>query len=105
CLVAVVCLVLPACLFTEHGTGGGGDDDCLEVPTTGAPIAQALQRNPESLTCEGFGGPFPCDPACGPCPADAEPPAVSWGFCGSPCETLVETSCEADVGCRVVKDA
>jgi hypothetical protein len=107
CLFLVACLVLPACLFTEHGTGGDDDDDCLEVPTGAEDLASepAPQRNPEQLTCESFGG-FPCNPDCGPCPLGGEEsqPAVSWGFCGSFCEGLDEKSCEVDPGCRVAKD-
>jgi hypothetical protein len=104
CLVLVACLLLPACLISEHGRSPGDDDDCLAVPTGAEKAASepAPQRNPEQLTCESFG--FPCDPACGPCPA-LESPAVSWGFCGSFCETLDETACAADSGCRVVRDA
>jgi hypothetical protein len=79
-----------------------GDDECL-LPAAEPAIAPAPQRNPDSLTCESFGGGF-CNPECGPCPLSAVP-LPSWGFCGSTCEALSETACEQEAGCRVVKDA
>jgi hypothetical protein len=86
--------------------GGSGDDVCafdLAEPAA----APAPQRNPETLTCESFGG-GGCNPDCGPCPLADQPalaPLPSWGFCGSTCEALSETACASDPACRVVKDA
>jgi hypothetical protein len=80
----------------------GGDDVCL----AGAEPASlpAPQRNPDTLTCESFGG-GGCLPECGPCPALDLAPLPSWGFCGSTCEALSEADCTRTDGCRVVKDA
>jgi len=105
--VCVVLLLASGCLITEHGRGGG-DDDCLapagatDTGGGGAASLPAPQRNPNTLTCESFGG--GCDPSCGPCEG-VFAPEVTWGFCGSSCESLDETACAADDTCRVVKDA
>src|SRR5262249_11431211 len=64
----------------------------------------APQRNPQTLTCEQFGG--GCDPRCGPCDLAADlAPLPTWGFCSSECEQLAEAQCAASPQCRVVKDA
>lgn len=80
----------------------GGDDVCL----AGAEPASlpAPQRNPDTLTCEAFGG-GGCLPQCGPCPAIDLAPLPTWGFCGSTCESLSADACAKDAGCRVVKNA
>jgi hypothetical protein len=109
-LVSLVGLSGCFIVFPEHGTGG--DDDCLLPPTGGGtkngsePVAIAPLRNPNTLTCDSFGG-GGCDPSCGPCPLEdtALAPIPSWGSCGSSCEGLDETTCAADSSCRVVKDA
>jgi hypothetical protein len=81
----------------------GGDDDICLLAAAEPAIAPAPQRNPETLTCEAFGG--GCSPECGPCPEIALAPSPSWGFCGSTCDALSETACAQNAGCRVVKDA
>jgi len=82
---------------------GGDDDVCLAGAEPA--LAPAPLRNPDTLTCDSFGG--GCVPECGPCPALAADlaPIPSWGACGSACEALSEGECEKDAGCRVVKDA
>jgi hypothetical protein len=93
-------LVLASGCTLVFDDGGGGDDICLLAEAASLP---APQRNPDTLTCESFGG--GCSPECGPCPAVDLAPSTSWGFCGSACEALSETACAADAGCRMVKDA
>jgi hypothetical protein len=79
--------------------GGGGSG--AEAPAQG-------QRNPETGICEYFGGggPFPCDPECGPCPEDdglADPiPPPTWGYCESECTFLDEQTCQDTSGCRAI---
>ena len=105
-LVSLAMLLALASGCTLVFVDDGGDDDiCVFAEPASAP---APQRNPDTLTCESFGG--GCIPECGPCPAaEAEPalrqPIPSWGFCGSTCESLPEAACATDPGCRVVKDA
>jgi len=89
---------VPNCPLAEPASGPG------------ASIAPIELRNPDDLTCRAFG--YPCDPACGPCPAVDESPSIahsqplpSWGYCESSCEGLGETACAARSDCRVVKDA
>jgi hypothetical protein len=118
--LALVCLVsLSGCfiVFPEHGNGGDDDDDCLLPPAGGGtepgggrePSAIAPLRNPNTLTCDDFGGGGECRPECGPCPLGIEDQALapipSWGTCFSSCENLDETTCGARTDCRVVKDA
>jgi hypothetical protein len=81
---------------------GGDDAVCLAGAEPAA--LPAPQRNPDSLTCESFGG-GGCLPECGPCPALDLAPIPTWGFCGSACESLSESACAQDAGCRVVKNA
>ena len=89
------------CALVFDDGDDGGDDVCL----AGAEPASlpAPQRDPDTLTCQSFGG--GCVPECGPCPAIALAPVPSWGFCGSTCESLSEIDCAANTGCRVIKDA
>ncbi|RMH41710.1 MAG: hypothetical protein D6689_10485 [Deltaproteobacteria bacterium] len=85
---------------------GDDDDDCnygLDDPSPGA--SPDMLRNPETGQCEYFGGGYPCDDRCGPCPepagAEADPIAYpSWAICDGYCETLDEVSCWAADGCR-----
>ncbi len=79
------------------------DDDCL-LPAAEPASAIAPQRNPETLTCEAFGG-GGCNPECGPCPLIDLGPVPTWGFCFHTCESLSETECATAAECRVVKDA
>lgn len=100
-LLAMILGLAPGCMLV-FDDGGSGDDVCL----AGAPEAASLpapQRNPDTLSCESFGG--GCDLGCGPCPAAAFAPIPSWGFCNGACEMLTEAACAKDAGCRVVKDA
>jgi len=92
---SLLCLAAGCVLFSTDGGHTCRDED------VGAPAP--LQRNPDTLICESIGVP-PCDPACGPCPA-VDSPAVSWGICGSPCETLDRAACAASTSCRVVLEA
>jgi len=99
---SVLCLVSSCLLFDS-----GGGHQCLRDLSGEKDVQPAPQRDPETLICESFGGP-PCDPSCGlPCPAvgAADQPAVSWGFCGSPCEALDEATCATSDTCRVVREA
>ncbi|MEO8699088.1 MAG: hypothetical protein ABI867_03560 [Kofleriaceae bacterium] len=91
--------------FDDHGKSclATGDDVLEDV------VAPVLLRNPESLTCDAFGGGGGCDPACGPC-ADGPiegltPPIPTWASCDSSCNTLDEPACGARSDCRVIKDA
>jgi hypothetical protein len=114
-LALLVCLLSGCYIINpEHGTGGD-DDDCLTPPVgegsggkdEPASVVAPL-RNPNTLTCDTFGGGGPCDPNCGPCPLEegqALAPIPSWGQCFSSCEQLDESSCEVRTDCRVVKDA
>jgi hypothetical protein len=94
-------LVLTSGCVLVFDDDDGGDDVCL----AGAEPASlpAPQRNPDTLSCQSFGG--GCAPGCGPCPAVALVAQPSWGFCGSTCDSLSETDCATNTGCRVVKDA
>ena len=126
--------LLPAMGCNLYFNGGGGDPCEDEWGGGGAaelPSAPLLLRNPETGVCEdfgGWGGPYPCDDACGPCdnavppqitpapvPAGDEPdgesapsfedqadpaPQPTWGYCDSYCEGLEEGSCLATDGCR-----
>ncbi|CAN5807604.1 hypothetical protein BH11MYX3_BH11MYX3_45000 [soil metagenome] len=101
--LGLIAVIAPGCLFTEHGSGGGGDDVCVQ--TDGVPaIAPAPLRDPNDLTCDSFGG--GCNPTCGPCPEFADlAPIPSWGVCGSSCDSLGASACASDPSCRTVKDA
>lgn len=106
--LAVALLTLSSCsLYFDDDDdpcdfGGTGSDGAAE-PAVG-------QRNPETGTCEYFGGggggPLPCDPECGPCPAALEEsdraPLPSWGLCESACTGLDEATCQDTTGCRAV---
>ncbi len=101
--LALVVALAPGCIWNEHGSGGGGDDVCVE---TGKPfVAPAPLRDPSNLTCQSIGG--GCNPACGPCPAVTADlaPIPSWGICGSSCDSLGASACGNDPSCRLVKDA
>lgn len=81
------------------------DDDCALV---GAPEAYPNElRDPFTGQCQPFGGGYPCDDRCGPCPlADVAAPAIpDWGQCWGTCSGLDEASCAAAEECRVVYDA
>src|SRR5262245_32921079 len=97
--LSLALVIISACMLLFYDR----PDD--EVSRPGAPAAPppAPHRNPESRTCESF-GPV-CDAACGPCPLFAFAPQPSWGLCGSACESLSESACAQDPGCRIVKDA
>ncbi len=105
-LLLVVVLASGCELFFDDG--GKRPPECLDTPAaedTSADVAPAPLRNPETLTCESFGG-GGCNPDCGPCPAQTDlAPIPSWPVCGTACETLAETECAARSECRVVKDA
>lgn len=97
--------LLSGCFIIFDGAGDD-DKDCPLVEPTAPPQAQ---RNPDTLRCETFGGPY-CDDRCGVCPeatspVTAIPPLPSWGVCGDPCEQLGQEACAADPACRVVLDA
>ena len=106
--VALLALVAPlsACTLVF-----GGDDEPCNGGSGGAlPPAPAL-RNPDTLTCDTFGGGGGyCDPACGPCPLadgtanDALIAIPTWAQCGHACEALDEGSCIAAPGCRATYD-
>lgn len=103
-LLSMILALAPGCALV-FDDGGSGDDVCL----AGAPEPASLpapQRDPETLTCQSFGG-GGCVPECGPCPAVAVDlaPIPTWGFCNGACEALSESACAAEAGCRVVKDA
>jgi hypothetical protein len=105
-LLATALVLTSGCalIFDDDGGSGGDDDVCaFDTPLPGAALPPQL--NPETLTCESFGGGGGgCNPECGPC-AELTAPARPWGFCGGTCEALSETACAADPACRVVKDA
>jgi hypothetical protein len=106
-LVALLALSLSGCLLFSDGGGKSCDLPLAEEADAIAPL-----RNPQTLTCDSFGG--TCNPECGPCPAEPQgprnedvaalAPIPSWGSCGSFCDTLGEGSCASDPACRVVKD-
>src|ERR1051326_8937654 len=88
---------MSACtLYFDHGKN---KCDQVAAGTAAGEIAQQEQRYPDNLSCQTFGSPDQCDPDCGPCPVFERPEAVpappSWGVCGSPCDSLDETSCTA----------
>lgn len=87
----------------------GGDD---EPPTCGYGGAiddgypSNLLRNPETGDCQdfGYGGGYPCDGTCGPCPevdVATTPPIPNWPACESSCSLLDEETCLAEPGCQV----
>lgn len=85
---------------------GGGDDEppppCYDYATGGGGAIAPLElRNPYTGECESFGGQYPCDDRCGPCPAyDTAEPAPNWGQCYSQCDALDEYSCLGTAGCQ-----
>jgi hypothetical protein len=99
-LVALFAMSLSGCLL--YFDDGGKSCDLPADFAEPAPL-----RNPQTLTCDSFGG-SQCDPSCGPCPPALESqdlaPIPSWGSCGSFCEGLDEGSCALEASCRVVKD-
>lgn len=108
--LATILMLASGCMLVFDDSGSspgddGGDDDCVFPQPEPSPPALLL-LNPDTLICEAWGGGFPCDPRCGPCPAVAlSTPPPSWGFCHGQCEGLPEPACAESPGCRVVKDA
>lgn len=105
CLVLAVC-TLPACVIyfddDDPPPCAYGADEPGYVPDPG-------YLNPYTLQCETFGGPYPCDDRCGPCPladtaAGADLAQPSWGSCASSCRGLDEYSCGLTAGCRTTYD-
>jgi hypothetical protein len=82
---------------------GGGDDEppCYDYgyDDSKPDIAADQLRDPYSGQCSYFGGNYPCDDACGPCPAIGVAPNPDWGSCYSICEGLTESSCKTTTGC------
>lgn len=102
CLSLLILALSSGCTLWFSGDDGG--DDVCDFAAEEPAIAEAPRRDPGNLTCQSFG--YPCDDACGPCPAVADlAPIPTWPYCGSPCEQLGESACEADPACRVIKDA
>ena len=84
---------------------GGGDDDpppCEYGYGAGNDVAvypnQQL-RDPYTGQCQSYGGDYPCDDLCGPCPATGIAAVPNWGACYSQCEGLPENSCLQTAGC------
>jgi hypothetical protein len=71
-----------------------GDDDDCQFP---ADITDNGLRNPETGSCEPFGG---CDPSCADCAA-VTTLNPDWGSCFSACDSLDESTCAGTSGCRV----
>ena len=101
-LLAMILGLAPGCALVFDDGNNGDDVVCLGAPE--AASLPAPQRNPETLSCESFGG-GGCDFSCGPCPAIDLAPSPTWGFCNGECEALSESECGQATGCRVVKDA
>lgn len=100
-LLATLLGLCPGCFLVFDGNNSA-DDVCLQ----GAPEPASLpapQLDPDTLTCQSFGG--GCDLGCGPCPAIDLAPIPTWGFCNGVCEALNEAACTQEPGCRVIKDA
>jgi hypothetical protein len=81
----------------------GGDDEpdpCNGGGYGADAIYYGEYRDPATGTCTGYGGGYPCDDKCGPCPA-AETGAAQpdMGLCYSECTGLSETQCMAADGC------
>ena len=114
-ILAITVLPLGACnLYFSGGDDpepcefGGGTND---APAIDEQIAEQL-RNPQSGQCESFfggGGSWPCDDACGPCPATDTAGAPifvpSWGVCEGMCNGLDENTCLATNACRGIYTA
>lgn len=93
-----------------------GDDDCEwggegGIAADEAPEYVPGQRNPETGTCEYFGGGGGggggCDDPCQPCDRPAAEPAPnepqpSWGYCESHCTGLEEGTCKDTEACRAI---
>lgn len=84
----------------------GGDDEPPCAYGAGGAVAPDVAngyRNPYSGQCEYYGGPYyPCDDACGPCPAaDVASPPYDYASCYSQCEGLTEDTCAGESGCYV----
>jgi hypothetical protein len=93
--------VLVLVVFSGCGIYFGDDDDdtTCDYGTAGAPGYPAQElRDPNTGQCSYYGGGYPCDDYCAPCPATdiAEP---DWGSCYSQCEGLTETACIQTAGC------
>jgi len=99
-LLATILGLIPGCVLVFDGHD---DDDGVCVGTPEPASLPAPQRNPDTLTCDSFGG--GCDLGCGPCAEAAFAPIPTWGACNGKCESLTEGACAQDPGCRVVKDA
>lgn len=93
-------LLVPACQL--YFTDDDDDDPCLYPPAYSSPAPQRL-LNPETLACETFTQPYPCDSQCGPCPLAGAIYIPPWGDCNSPCVGLDEDSCMANTQCRVAR--
>jgi len=93
-----------ACLILVTGCDlyfTDGDDDVCAF----AELSPAEQlRNPDTGQCESFGW-GGCDDPCTPCAAADIAPPPDWGSCFAGCESLDETSCVGQSGCRAVYDA
>jgi hypothetical protein len=100
--IALVIATTPACTLW-FGGDDGDDAPCLDNTGLEAPEYIVPLRNPDTLTCDEYGGGCTSCPCPGPV---ADPIAIpSWGQCYGPCESLTETQCAAATECRVVKDA
>jgi hypothetical protein len=72
-------------------------------PTTmPPPPPPPLLRDPQTGKCEFFGGGGGGGGGCNPGTGVDVPALADWGVCGSPCESLDETSCRAADACRAI---
>ena len=103
-LLLAVLVLASGCDLYWNSTG---DDVCNGYGYGGIAPSQDL-RNPVTGDCEYFGGgDYPCDSACGPCPATTEgaPQAdPDWGQCYGSCNALDEASCLTTSGCLATYD-
>jgi hypothetical protein len=90
CTAALLSL-LPACNLYFGGGGGGDDVICPQKE----PAMFGL-RNPDTGSCDNYGGGGGCGGAPDPTPI-ANP---DWASCPGACEALDETTCLATSGCR-----
>ncbi len=95
--IACVLVLLAGCLY-------GHDDPkppCANYDQAGGGALAPAQelRNPLTGQCEAIGGTYPCDSACGPCPATGEADP-DWGTCYGTCANLDEHACLTTANCH-----
>ena len=93
---------LIALVAVVTAVGCSDDEECIYYDRAGADFAPEEFRDPQTGTCQSFGG--GCNSSCEPCPAEGDIAQAQpdWGSCYSQCEALDESACRVTSGCRAV---